>query len=66
MIASLMLMGLLAGCCCVKSSVCPEFPTPDPAVAERLDALSAIDASVREWGNDLLRLKEKLDNCNGR
>lgn len=59
--ASLTSLLLLAGC--AASSVCPPFPVPSAHVAERLDAMAREDADVARWGNDLLRLKEKLEVC---
>lgn len=57
------LTSLLLSAGCAKSNVCPPFPVPSAHVASRLDALAAQDAEVARWGNDLLRLQEKLEVC---
>ena len=59
LIVSLILITLLSGC--GKTSVCPEFPTPSPEAAQAMHRLSQENDAVKEWGNQLLKLQEKLD-----
>jgi len=60
--AAIILIVLLAGCS-AKSSICPRFPDPPQSVADKLDTMAGQDPDVKAWGNALLRLREKLEEC---
>jgi len=53
---------ILSGCS-AKSSICPRFPDPPQSVADKLDTMAGQDPDVKAWGNALLRLREKLEEC---
>lgn len=58
----LMLMTPLAGCNC-HPSPCPPYPTMPDSVKKVL--YDNITPETVTWGNDQLRLKQKLEACRG-
>lgn len=54
----LMLTILLSSCANVNT--CPDFPIPSAEAAQAMHELSQHNEAVKEWGNELLKLKEKL------
>ena len=58
-----MLMIPLTGCVKRINSTCPEFPIPSEHVRQVMSELGKKDAEVKAWGNDLLRLCQKLGTC---
>ena len=60
-LASLLLIGLVAGCAPRVSY--PVFPLPNEHVATVLDDVSEQDSQVREWLNRLLDLCQQFGIC---
>ena len=54
------LMLITLASCCKRISTCPEFPSPNEHVKVTLHELSKTDQDLKDWLNDLLRLKRKL------
>jgi len=61
--SSLLLILVLAGCCNTTLPVCPSYPKPSSEVLIKLRSMHS--AQVNRWMIEQLRLKRKLEVCNG-